>query len=184
MDVFSPISAGIAGGLSYLGTKSTNRANARMAHEQMEFQQASTREQMAFQERMSSTAYQRAMADMKEAGLNPMLAFQQGGASAPPGASSGGASATMENATKDAMQSALAAARLRSEIQSVKSQTNLNQELAKVAKADVEVKSASAKQLDSSTARNWATTATDLAKGALPWILFVLSRGRMKPRSI
>jgi hypothetical protein len=69
------IAAGIGAVGSLIGGQQRNSA--------ADFQ---ARQQMAFQREMSDTAYQRTMADMKAAGLNPMLASRVGGASTPAGA--------------------------------------------------------------------------------------------------
>lgn len=44
------------------------------------------KKQRRFQERMAKTKYQYTMEDMRKAGLNPMLAYQQGAGATPPGA--------------------------------------------------------------------------------------------------
>lgn len=91
---------------------------------------ALAREQMAFQERMSSTAYQRARVDLEKAGFNPILAATHGGASSP-----SGSLAQVSNPVSAGMSSAGQAANSMAALQQVRqSQAQIDQMNAQTAK--------------------------------------------------
>jgi hypothetical protein len=94
MGLFDSITGdGLLGGaLGFLGQRSANKANSAQAARSMEFQRE-----------MAKNAHQYEVADLKKAGLNPLLSGTGGkGASA-----SGGAQAKIENTANSAMTSRL-----------------------------------------------------------------------------
>jgi len=101
-----PAVVGAAG--SMIGQASANRTNRGIAEDQT-----------AFQERMSSTSYQRAVEDLNKAGLNPMLAYQQGGASSP-----SGASIPVQSELGGAVSSAMQSAQVLAGIEKMKAETD------------------------------------------------------------
>lgn len=98
----------IGGGIGLLGGILGNASSAKAAKSQMEFQ-----------ERMSSTAHQREVQDLRAAGINPILSARAG-ASTP-----GGASYTAQNVGSAAVSSAREAQDAQNQRELVRSQVRL-----------------------------------------------------------
>ena len=140
----------LSGGLSLVGGILANNANKAIALDNRDFQAE-----------QNATAYQRAVADLKAADLNPMLAYTNGGA-----ASGSGSTATMQNVLGSAVSTALAAKKNAAEVDNLKetnkaikaqtmqalSQSDLNKAATVKAVADAKVSNVSAGKIAADTA--------------------------------
>lgn len=127
--IAGPLLGGLAAGaLGVLGSRNANRANIAEAARNRDWQES-----------MSNSSYQRAMADMRVAGLNPMLAFMRGGASTPSGAQA----AAIQNELGTIANSAMDMARLNADYNKIRKDTELSEAMIKNQQADSLLKSVS-----------------------------------------
>lgn len=147
-----------AAGFGYFGQKKANKQS-----------QESAREQMAFQERMSSTAMQRAKMDRISAGINPYYALGSG-ASTP-----GGAASQFGNEAEGISRSVVAALEIRrmeSDLKTAESQRHLLEKQADAAVSTAKQSDAQARFLDTQNLKNRALAPVYNAAGEIvEWVV-------------
>lgn len=150
----------LSGALGYFGATSANVSNKRQAAAQR-----------AWQEHMDSTKYERTVRDLKEAGLNPMLAYTNGVGGTP-----SGATARMENVGESAargLASGAAAKAAVAQADNIKSQTALNMGLLSKAIMETDVASANSENIRAATLQTLQDIAR--AKGDETWTKDLMS---------
>lgn len=115
----------IMGGASILGGILGQNKTDERQREAQAFNAREADENREFQKNMSSTAYQRAMKDMRTAGLNPILAYQKGPASSPSGSMASTTFTPASDVISSGVATAMQSKRLNAEVDNMV-ETNKN----------------------------------------------------------
>lgn len=113
---------------------------------------------------MSNTSYQRAVRDLRAAGLNPMLAYGQGGASTPQGQMIG----TDAPDVQGGISSAIQMKRLSAELENLAADTDAKSANAEAARAQKTLTNNTAKKVAVET--DYSRAVSEMAKTFLPWL--------------
>lgn len=123
--VIGAIGSVAAGVISSASAEERNRAQIQQAQNAMMFSDAQVSRQMDFQERMSGTAHQRQVTDLRAAGLNPILSARYGGSSTPSGGAAQGQQANIIEEEGAGVASAQAAMRLSADVRNINEDVKL-----------------------------------------------------------
>lgn len=121
-----PVSATILGVGSLIGGSSANKANALQAHYNRNFQRSESFAARSFIRDMSNSAHQREVADLKAAGLNPILSTGGMGAATNSPPMGSGAQAQQMDVITPAISTALQAQHTVAQVDKLESETLIN----------------------------------------------------------
>lgn len=125
------IGAAITGAVSLYSAKKRNDAQKDVASDTNAFNAEEAQKNRDWQEKMSNTAHQRQIEDLRKAGLNPILSAQYGGASTPAGSTASGVMPLIEDEWTPAINTGM---------QAYQAQANVGQTYANINKIEQEVK--------------------------------------------
>lgn len=154
MDPFlgSAILGTVGGVAGYFGQQSANESNAALQEKANQANSQIAAENRSWQERMSNTAHQREIADLKLAGLNPILSATGGsGASTPSGNTAQMGAAKMEDAIGKGLSSAKDFASMPSALQNAQKDLAIKDSTITAQAAATAQSLSSAKKIDADT---------------------------------